>query len=36
MAKVKKSCQHIHGRAFVVNEINDLPEIEGDFFIQFL
>jgi hypothetical protein len=23
MAKVKKACQHIHGRAFVVNETND-------------
>ncbi len=34
MAKVKKSCQHIHGRAFVVNEINDLPGIEGDLFIS--
>jgi len=25
MAKVKKTCQHLHGRAFVVNEINDNP-----------
>ncbi len=36
IAKVKKACQHIHGRAFVVNKINDLPGIENDLFIQFL
>ena len=23
MEKVKKACQHIHGRTFVVNETND-------------
>jgi len=28
MAKVKKACQHLHGRAFVVNEINDNPLVD--------